>query len=455
MTINKYNCEAVFLDYYEKNLSPVEVAEVLFFLEENPELKEVFENYEAICLEHEKINFPDKESLKKKYSREEIDAILSSDITRTNCEQFFIANAEGILSSSQKENLNFFLLQYPELKKEQELFLQCKLSAEQISFEGKEALKKELITKENREEYFVRSIENDLNLSEQKALNIFLSKNSEFKKEFELFAKAILPVEVISFENKFSLKKRERQPVFVSIFSQRTTYYAAAAAILLLVGLFFIFKNDGTDKTFVVDKTIPLNKTVVNEKKENVEPIKENEQKTVPQVNNVSNNSQQVSIKKKSTVAPQPEVKQEEKQLQPIIFEDNENLVAEKEVEKPKMMEREVIAEKKQEEKKEDGINETQAIASAVTPKSNNDYQTLGSFARRKVKAVLGIKESTECETADKLTVWDLAMAAKGGIQNIIGTKAVDVNRVCEGSEDKSEYVFTAGNFEISRSASK
>ncbi len=66
MKIDKHNCEAVFLDYYEKNLSPMEVAEMLFFLEENPEMKKVFENYEAIVLEHEKINFPDKESIKKK-----------------------------------------------------------------------------------------------------------------------------------------------------------------------------------------------------------------------------------------------------------------------------------------------------------------------------------------------------------------------------------------------------
>ena len=69
MNITRHNCESFFLDYYEKNLSPVEVAEVLFFLEENPELKEVFESYEAICLEHEKVNFPDKEALKKNIAR--------------------------------------------------------------------------------------------------------------------------------------------------------------------------------------------------------------------------------------------------------------------------------------------------------------------------------------------------------------------------------------------------
>lgn len=260
MSITQHNCESFFLDYYEKNLSPVEVAEVLFFLEENPDLKEVFESYEAIVLEHEKVNFPNKEAIKKKYSAEEISAILSSDITRTNCEQFFIANAEGVLSSEQKENLNFFLLQYPELKKEHDLFLQCKLSPEKILFEGKESMKRELITDQNREEYFVRAIENDLNLSEQKSLNQFLAKNPEFKKELELFSKTILPVETISFEVNASLKKRERKPIFVSIFTQHTAYYAAAAAILLLVGLFFFFKNDGAEKQMLADKNKSVKK---------------------------------------------------------------------------------------------------------------------------------------------------------------------------------------------------
>ncbi|MEK6614538.1 MAG: hypothetical protein AABZ32_00270 [Bacteroidota bacterium] len=456
MNITRYTCESVFLDYYEKNLSPVEVAEVLFFLEENPEMKEVFERYEAIGLEYEKVNFPDKESLKKKYSIKEIDAILSSDITRTNCEQFFIANAEGILSASQKENLKFFLLQYPELKKESELFLQCILSAENISFEGKESLKKELITEQNREEYFVRAIENDLNSSEQKALNVFLAKRTEFKKELKLFSKTILPSEEIYFENKSSLKKRERKPIFVSIFSQRTTYYAAAATILLLVGLFFFFKNDDTDKTFVADKTHPANNKTVNIKPENNNnaSIKQKQiiaSQTNDQIRNITHHPSNI----KWLSALHPESEKEEIKLQPIIIEDNENLIAKEELQPQMIKEENVTVQKKEEEKKDDEVNTSKSVASAVTAKSNNDYQTLGSFARKKIRSALGIKNATECASSDKIDLWNLAMAAKNGIQNIIGTKAVDVNKICDGTGNKSEYVFTAGNFEISRSASK
>ena len=46
-------------------------------------------------------------------------------------------------------------------------------------------------------------------------------------------------------------------------------------------------------------------------------------------------------------------------------------------------------------------------------------------------------------------------MAAKNGVQKVMGTKAVDVNKICDGTGDKVEYVFVAGNFAISKSMSK
>lgn len=460
MNIDRHNCEAFFLDYHEGNLSPVETGEVILFLEENPDLKEVFEEYENISLEQEKILFPGKDEMKKKYSAEGIEALLSSEVTADNCEQFFIAFAEGQLSSERISRLNIFLENNPSQKKEFELFKQAKLVVEKISFEEKESLKKSIITKENREEYFIRSAEKDLNRVEEEQLKLFLQINPEYKKEFELFAKTILTAEIISFENKSSLKKKERKPVFVSIFSQRATYYAAAAAILLLVGLFFIFKNDGTEKTFIADKTIPItigtaNKTVINVKKDNsqltIQNSQENSQK--PEAGSGNQNAN-VFVKNNSSIPVQQKSKEkkEEKQLQPIIFEDNNNLVAEKENEKPKMMEQEVIAEKKQEPKKEEAINTNQTVASVVAAKSKDDYQTIGAFARKKVRQVLGIKKS-ECAADDKITVWDLAMAGKKAIQNKIGTK-VDVTKVCDG-KGESEYVFTAGNFAITKNASK
>src|ERR1035437_2251113 len=211
MNINRYNCEAAFLDYYEENLSPVEVAEVLLFLEDNSDLKLLFENYKAIYLEHERIKFPSKDSLKKKFNSEEIEKILSSEITKINCEQFFIACAEGLLSAERNEKLNLFLFQNPELKNDFELFQKCKLSTEIIPFENKDLLKKEFITEQNKEEYFIRAIENELNATEQKELELFLQKNPLHKHAFELFQRTILVSETISFSEKSSLKRKKER----------------------------------------------------------------------------------------------------------------------------------------------------------------------------------------------------------------------------------------------------
>lgn len=470
MNINRHNCEAVFLDYYEKNLSPVEVAEVLFFLEENPGFKELFESYEAVFLEHEKINFPDKEALKKKYNRKELEVILASGITCNNCEQFFIANAEGILAPSQKEKLHLFLLQYPELQKEARLFEQCRLSPGSVVFEGKAALKKKAITKENREEYFIRAVENDLNASEQKEVIQFLAEHSEFKKEFELFSKTILPTEAILFDDKSSLRKKSRKPVIISIFYQRVTYYAAAAAILLLAGLFFILRKDASDKQLLADKTIPAAigpsaPPTVNVHRENATPsLKKNTETIVPQIKKEVTNhfqsptsgSQHIAIKKKTTTVSQQESKEEAKELQPIIVEDSEALIAKEETKSPMMTEENTIAKKQQErENTEQELKTNQEIALVAANKSKEEYQTLGSFARKKLKSALGIKNASACEAEDKLGWWDLAMAAKNGLQNLMGTKAIEVNKVCGGDGNKVEYVFAAGNFEIIKSASR
>jgi hypothetical protein len=466
MNIDRYNCEAAFLDYYEKNLSPVEVAEVLFFLEDNSDLKPLFESYKAIYLEHERIKFPSKNSLKKKFSSEEIEKILSSAITKTNCEQFFVASAEGLLSAGQKEKLNLFLFQNPELKNDFELFQKCKLFNEKIQFENKDLLKKEIITKQNKEEYFIRAIEKDLNIAEQKTLKLFLQKNPVHKQEFELFQKTILVSETISFQEKHLLKKKERKPIFVSLYSQRTVYYVAAASVLLLVGLFFFFRNnDTTNKQLFANKTNLINKKAVEANKENVEnPIKENEQKPVPRINETGNIKHQTSNTKrihiKENVASNKfEIKKEETKLQPILSDDvtEEKLIAQiEEPQLPMMQEEKISAQSNQPENKINIVNESPSVASVKNSKNKSDnYQTLSAFVTKKVRSLLGVKNTNPCADSEKLGWWDLAMAAKNGIQKITGTKIIDVDKKCDDTGNKVEYVFAAGNFEFSKNAAK
>lgn len=471
MNINRNNCESFFLDYYEKNLSPVEVAEVLFFLEENPDLKSTFESYEAVYLGESKEAFPAKEALKKNYSAEELDRILSSEITKHNCEQFFVAKAENILAAPQALKLEAFLSANPKLKKDFDLIQKCRLPAEATPFSHKHLLKKELVNEQNREEYFVRSLDKDLSASEQKELASFLANDPTYNKEYELFRKTILPAEHISYEFKQELKKRERKPVIVSLWIQRSAYYAAAAAILLLAGLFLFFSSNDNSATYFANANRP-----------HVEPAKSNT--TTPEkeqaaplsgTSNESNRAGQGLEKKiptnKTLVVPQPEAKDQKdpQPLQPVI--NTEETLLAKKAEDKKTNEARIDApvvaltpEFKKDSLTSDVIAKsdtaspasfpTEAVASDVSGAKADEYETFAAVVNKKLKAMLGMEKSNECESkiSDKnINLWDLAMVAKNGIQKAMGTKAVDVNKVCDGTGEKVEYVFTAGNFQISK----
>ncbi len=81
MDINRNNYEAYFLDYRENNLTPGQVAELLVFLEQNPDLKEEFESFESFSLFLIKTSGSnDKENLKKR------DLIPTGNIDSSNYE---------------------------------------------------------------------------------------------------------------------------------------------------------------------------------------------------------------------------------------------------------------------------------------------------------------------------------------------------------------------------------
>ena len=101
MSINKTNYEAFFLDYHEGNLSPQQVADLLLFVEQHPELKEEFESFENFVLEDlSSIEFENKSNLKKQ-------------ITLENKEEYFIRSVENTLNVTEKDLLNNFIKQHP------------------------------------------------------------------------------------------------------------------------------------------------------------------------------------------------------------------------------------------------------------------------------------------------------------------------------------------------------
>lgn len=138
MQINRNNYEIFFLDYRENNLSPQQVAELMVFLEENPDLKFEFEEFEEITIVvDESISFNNKSLLKKKQ------VIPYGSIDTTNFEEKLIANNEGDLSGEEEKNFAGFIGLNPELKLEVNALRLAVLKPDSnIVYDDKEGLKK-------------------------------------------------------------------------------------------------------------------------------------------------------------------------------------------------------------------------------------------------------------------------------------------------------------------------
>jgi len=138
MKINKDNYEAYFLDYRENNLSPEQVAELMIFLEQNPDLQTAFDAYENIDLiADNSIKFTSKQNLKK------TEVIATANISQENYEEVMIDKFAGELSDEKDEEFKAFLVANPKLKLEYNLFKSTFLKPDETKiYSDKESLKK-------------------------------------------------------------------------------------------------------------------------------------------------------------------------------------------------------------------------------------------------------------------------------------------------------------------------
>jgi hypothetical protein len=137
MNINHTNYEEFIIDYLDNKLSPVDTANLLLFLEQNPEIKEEMQDMGNFTLKaelSEHLGF--KESL---YQPNDVDAL---NLSPDNYPHYFIAASEGDLSSEGISRLNSFLLAHPELREEYKLYTYCKVKPQsRIVYPEKDKLK--------------------------------------------------------------------------------------------------------------------------------------------------------------------------------------------------------------------------------------------------------------------------------------------------------------------------
>lgn len=137
MEINFSNYEVFVIDYLDKKLGPIETAQLLLFLEENPQIKSEIENLEIYTAPANlKESFGFIESLIRPNDAE------AENLNINNYPHYFVAANEGDLSEKGMTAIKNFLLVHSELNEEYRLFSFCKLTPDKKAhFPQKEKLK--------------------------------------------------------------------------------------------------------------------------------------------------------------------------------------------------------------------------------------------------------------------------------------------------------------------------
>ena len=135
ITINRNNYEQYFLLWVDGELSPEEMIAVERFIEEHPDLAEELSLLQDTKLvPEEQVVFKGKEQLLKQSTNE---------ISLNNYESWFLLFIDNELSISDRQKVELFILQHPQLQGEFELLQATQLAPEEWVFKNKEILYRE------------------------------------------------------------------------------------------------------------------------------------------------------------------------------------------------------------------------------------------------------------------------------------------------------------------------
>jgi len=176
-------------------------------------------------------------------------------ITRNNYEELFLLYVDNELSPADRQAVERFVEEHPDLKEEWELLLQCRINPDEMpSFPDKEQLMRSeapgsqppLIHAGNYEPWFLSYVDNELDTPSRQAVIDFVRRHPEKNSELQRLQRTVsAPDRSIVFPNKELLYRREEGRTrkiawlpFAGI--------AAAALILGAVGLliFHPFRTD-------------------------------------------------------------------------------------------------------------------------------------------------------------------------------------------------------------------
>ena len=238
-------------------------------------------------------------------------------ITRDNYDEFFMMYADGELSAADRQAVDRFVMENPDLAEELALYHQMQLPADELSFTGKSSLYRfeaEDITAANHEEQFLLYVDDELDKASREKVEVFVLQNPAYQESFTVLKQTKLPVETVVFADKASLyRKEERRPV---AFMRWGRMAAAAALIGLAVLVWVLVPADRTPNMELAKRnagsnavTAPGNTTEKQPVNSIQEPGAENNANTTASVNAVNSKAKIPGVQQEvpgTTINEQP-----------------------------------------------------------------------------------------------------------------------------------------------------
>jgi len=223
-------------------------------------------------------------------------------ITRDNYEVFFVMYVDDELNAAEREAVDQFVQQNPDLEEELIMLQQSVLRPdESIVFEQKENLFRysanSTINEENCEEYFVLYGDDELTNEEKDKVEQFVYKHPQYQADFELIQQVkLVPDNTLTFPDKTYLYRSEEDDARVIAFPWWR--FAAAAVTLLIIGggAFYLsthFVGD-SNSVAVVKPTKPTEKIPTPATADN-NPASKSDIASIPQEEQNSSNAQPVN----------------------------------------------------------------------------------------------------------------------------------------------------------------
>ncbi len=226
------------------------------------------------------------------------------NINRHNYEEFFLLYVDGELDTAQRNAVNVFIQQNPDLAEELAMLQDTVLHPEALCFHQKDVLfrSEEGITQANYEEYFLLATDNELSPEDQQRVEKFVLQHPQLQDEFTLLQQTRLPVEHIECPDKGLLYQTEEKRRIIPISWLRMS--AAAAVIILITATWITQWDRFVDTNNPVATTTPAVKNG-DSKKEVTLPMQAPKQAT-EQIASTSKESAEINSPAKSESSMRP-----------------------------------------------------------------------------------------------------------------------------------------------------